>query len=742
VSRAVPRGLLLSVRFHDGRYHGVGDWPPSPARLFQALVAGAACGHDLADHDKAALAWLESLPAPIIAAPIVRLARGFTNFVPNNDLDAVGGDPLRVGKIRAGKTIRPALFDSVAPLLYAWTFRDDDADAALATAVCAIAERLYQLGRGVDMAWACGEILDAGEVEARLAAYEGAIHRPGGTVGRSLPCPMHGSLDSLAARFHDARNRFSRGAGKQQLFTQPRKARFAMVSYDSPPRRELFDLREPGADASFAPWAVTRAVALVEKVRDDAAARLQMALPDKAATIDRVFVGRGATEADKATRIRIMPLPSIGHTYADHAIRRVLVELPPNCPLPAADIAWAFSGLDLGVDYHTGEVLVPDAPILTPAADDTMLTHFGYGEGYRLWRTVTSAALPEAAKRRRIEPSRIRDRAEQKGAEERIKEETQAASAVRAGLRHAGIDAPVESIRVQREPFEAKGARAEAFAEGTRFVKERLWHVEIAFTEPVRGPLVLGDGRYLGLGLLAPVRQPRSIFAFALMGAKTLPGHEAAIAFAARRAVMARVQDKLGQGKPLPAFFTGHESTGAPNRPGNHAHLFYAVDFSHKPARLLIVAPHRVEHRLATKWDRECLHDLGEALAGFTILRAGEAGRFELTPLGELPDDDPVCGLSRTWISAAPYRPTRHAKRGTSIEDALVADMVAECARRNLPQPHVELLSYDTGPRGGVLARLHLTFAVSVEGPILLGHDAHRGGGVFAAHRSSQRDPQ
>jgi hypothetical protein len=71
-------------------------------------------------------------------------------------------------------------------------------------------------------------------------------------------------------------------------------------------------------------------------------------------------------------------------------------------------------------------------------------------------------------------------------------------------------------IRVQREPFEAKGQRAEAFAASPRIAKERLWHVEIAFVQPVHGPLLIGDGRYLGLGLMAPVRRTEGVFAFSI----------------------------------------------------------------------------------------------------------------------------------------------------------------------------------------------------------------------------------
>ena len=51
--------LLISVRFDDGRYHGSGEWPPSPARLLQALVAGAARGEDLSKTAIEAFEWLD-----------------------------------------------------------------------------------------------------------------------------------------------------------------------------------------------------------------------------------------------------------------------------------------------------------------------------------------------------------------------------------------------------------------------------------------------------------------------------------------------------------------------------------------------------------------------------------------------------------------------------------------------------------------------------------------------------------
>jgi len=101
------RALLLTVRLLDARYHGVGDWPPAPFRLFQALVAGAYGGRwraepeDMQQQKYAAFAWLERLDPPHIAHPTKLDGRGTIYFVPNNDLDAVGGDPQRVAEIRA-----------------------------------------------------------------------------------------------------------------------------------------------------------------------------------------------------------------------------------------------------------------------------------------------------------------------------------------------------------------------------------------------------------------------------------------------------------------------------------------------------------------------------------------------------------------------------------------------------------------------------------------------------------------
>ncbi len=165
--------LLLTVRFLDGRYHGQPEWPPAPARLFQALVAGSARGGRLEPEDAAALEWLECLPPPVVGAPTAWPGRSLKLWVPNNDLDSKGGDPADVSDIRTGKTVRPMLFDASVPLLYAWRYATTDEDAA--ARVASLARELHQLGRGVDSAWAVARRMPPDDLAALLEDYEGQV---------------------------------------------------------------------------------------------------------------------------------------------------------------------------------------------------------------------------------------------------------------------------------------------------------------------------------------------------------------------------------------------------------------------------------------------------------------------------------------------------------------------------------------------------------------------------------------
>lgn len=714
----MTRYLTIHVRAHEGRYHGDGDELPSPFRLFQALVAGAGISGPLDQQTKEALTWFEGLPhAPIIASP--RLARGqaVTMFMPNNDLDKFGGDVRNIAKTRgAQKVWRPRHFDAAVPWIYAWPLADDGTNHA--GKICALAEKLYQLGRGVDMAWAWGEVLDEAALDTQLVEYNGIVRRPSVGDGLQLACPEKGSFESLERRYQAPRFRTDSG---QRVFVQQPKPIYRQISYESPPVRHVFELRS-SADSERIAWPFEGASSLVVAAREAARGRLSTAMPDRLHDVDRHFVGRkadGSNAAPAESRVRIIAIPSIGMHHADRAIRRLLVEIPASCPLRSEDVRWAFSGAEL-----TGEV---KDVFLSPSAEDDMLLHYGVGTRARVFRSVTPMVLPEEGKRRRIEPTR--KLMEAKRGFERVDEISGARAAVVQALRHAGVSAAAESIRLQREPFDGAGARVEPFAEGTRFAKERLWHVEIAFGIPVKGPLLLGDGRFLGLGLMAPARDVvPGAHAFAITDGLVGQPEPLDIARALRRAAMARVQTTLGKRERLEPFFSGHAADGAPVRRSRSSHLTFA--FEPDFPTLLILAPHVVERRAPTPRELGHLRTLDAALEGFCELRAGHAGILSLSaaPIGEL--DDSLLGRSRLWRTITPYVVTRHAKSGAATE-ALAADVRAECRRLGLPEPRVESSNVRGAPGIGLTGNVMLLFERCVAGPLLLGRTRYLGGGLF-----------
>ena len=718
------RALVIDVRLLTARYHGVGDWPPSPFRLFQALVSGAYGGRwvteAVADKD-AAFEWLERLDPPSMLAPASITGRVVRSFVPNNDLDAYGGDSRHLAEVRAAKDTQVRIVAEDAPLSYAWMF--DEADSAKANEICRLAERLHTLGRGVDSAYASSRITNWEEAVDQLrAAGSLAVPSPNAGPPRDVRCPGPGSLTTLKTRYVRWRRQLERSSADpaSTLFRQPPKARCQMVAYDRPPHRLLFELRPSDAATSFRALPQAGAYAVAIAVRDLAFERLSRAFDDRTREIEQVLIARAAPVA-AARRVRFIPLPSAGSLQVSPAIRRVLVEVPPDCPLAARDVNWALAGQGLPrfrvVNTDTGELL--DA-LLVPSNDTSMLRHYGVDAPSRRWRSLTAVALPDPAS------------ATPRSGKARLDAETTLTRRVLDALRHADLPCSGVRVRIQREPFSKRGVAASRFSDG-RFAPSRLHHVEVEFPQPVNGPVVIGDGRWLGLGLMAPLREDApGVHLFRLSGDDWPLSDAAAILRAVRRAVMSRVAEAT-RSSTLAAYFTGHEPSGAPLRAASHAHVFYLAHDSDQDGaidQVGIVAPHLADRTCdASKFTHE-RRVLARAVEGLTTVRAGALGFARLTAEDTLPRA--VFGRSRTWTTVTAYRPTRHPKKGTP-EEAIAGDVKIECARRGLPSPAVDVLKIIVGPKGGLRCHVRLHFAAPVSGPVLLGAGSHFGDGLFVA---------
>ena len=710
----MSRILGIVVTFHEGRYHGVEDWPPSPGRLFQALLSGVARGGRIASEHATLLGRLEELAPPSIMAPAHQMGCAVRQFVPNNDLDAKIRKDVTltdaVASIRTAKDGTPLLFDAADPVVYLWELPETFDAEALAT----VARDLYCLGRGSDAAWARVEVRDS--LNCWTASFRGDLYVPSERGGATpLNCPKRGTLQSLIDRHSAQCNQFSSfkvGRTTRTAFKRPPKARFARVGYATPDVRLGYELRHPDDETLFNAWPIAGVAELTGAIRDCAVERLLGVLPEQRETILREIAGRGATDADKRARIHITPLPSIGHEHADRGIRRVLVSIPARCSLAIEDIQWALSTLDV-VNQATGEI----ACTLLESHDQSMWRHFGVQADksrFKLWRSVTPVVVPgdKTGKRRET------------GISERDVRGL-ATKGVVTALSHARIRHRPSAIRLQKEPFSRAGQPAERFVTGTRFRSNRLWHVELEFEKGVTGPLLVGDGRYLGLGLFEPVRREPCVLRSVCDTALESPEDAAR---ALRRAVMSCV-DRTIDSKDLPPYFTGHESSGQPLRSGTHRHLAFAYDPIERA--LLVIPPNVIEGRSAESDETRHFDQLVRVLdrLGKLSVRGHKPvtlGAFRAAP------DSHTTAAARDWESITTYSVTRHTRRATTA-DALIRDVQLEHTRRGWPIPTVRVLEASRGVRGDVQGRLHLSYDTARLGPIAIGRSCHLGGGLFGA---------
>lgn len=719
--------LLLKVRLPGLRYHGLPEWPPSPFRLYQALVAGALVGEPDGHADELAslFDWLAELPPPWIAVPPSRLGRSVDMFMPNNDLDTKGGDPRKVPEIRgAQKHVQPRIFEAEALVGYLWSLPSGEMERG--QEIAAVAEHLYQLGRGIDMAYAETELTTPEDAEARLMENGLILYRPCGENregGVSLRAPAPGSFESLQKRYAAQRVRLLGGH-----LTQAPPPRFRTVTYNAKPVRLLFDLISSSEKGSgFHPIPQRRATWLTGQVRDRLAHLLGHAFGKE--LVERIIVGRGATAEDKAKRVMITPLPSIGSEYADHALRRVMITIPPNCPIPAREVEWAAGAIHLGVTEE-GEIVDENQPQLVRAGETGMLDHYGVGGngvGFRIWQTVTPMVLPLKRPKGRV------------SAAERADHESRVAGTVLNSLRHAGVRTPVEAIHLQREPFQKKGMRVDGYEASERFESRLRYHVELIFAEPYRGALLLGDGRFMGLGLFAPDRRGyRDTFAFKLSPkAQVSAGNHHNLLSSVRRALMARARDEIQRGRSIPRLFSGHEQDGRPaSAGGRHNHIFLAADDSDGDGlvdRIYVLAPWVCDRSTPIRYSDLVFFD--RVVSSLEWINMRYLGRLYLKRESTTDPEDQLLRTARKWETVTPYWSTRHLKPGKEMV-AIERDVQIECQRRGLPIPEIRVLDYDHGPNGGQpKARIQLEFAQAIAGPLLLGRGSHGGNGLFKPSR-------
>ena len=484
----MTRFLVLSIRFLDGRYHGLtnngtqAEWPPSPFRLFQALVAGNSRASELSEPVRGALTWLESLEAPDIFSPPAQAGRVTITYVPNNTIHLNGTR-------RTPKFIRPTQFSRDRLLQYVWSFDDALPNASQnAGIVVESAKHIRCLGWGIDLAIGHGEILDR-----QVVPTTGRVrYRPGTTLMPDtieLRVPRRDSLTSLERAHADFTERYE-SAGVTVL--ESAAAIYKPCGYRVDPSRpyRIFELRK--ADGRRFRYPPRKLIHIAGMVRHLAIRAMKKNPPhDVDKDWAETYVAGHATEDGHDHRqLSYLPLPSIGHAHADPGVRRVMIAAPMG------DEGW----LDHLARHLAGRMLKPlqgnefangDAPLLVPAPYDNIARF--YTQASNVWASVTPVILPghddrKPAKRRRL---------------------------IEKALAQSGIEQPCEfewsAISHFPKSFSAhkydRDKRPVGYFRPGHLLSQTAVHLMLRFDNDVRvpGPMTIGAGRHCGFGLMAGI---------------------------------------------------------------------------------------------------------------------------------------------------------------------------------------------------------------------------------------------
>jgi len=465
--------LCISVTFLDQLFHGQGDeepeWPPSPMRLAQALMAGARTGCRGKAWDDArarALGLLGGRP-PLIVGPAAQPAIRCTYFVPNNNSDTAFDRQDRL----TGKVAHPHRLVGGETVHYVWPIEPrKDADGA--RLLCDEAKHLLALGWGIDQVVGYGRVLSEAEVAA-LPGRRWRAWRVQRTGSQGWRVPAEGFVEDL----EEAHRSFVQRVDGHSYRPSRRPTCFDSVQYLSSttlPARAYAVFELPDG-VGFLPESTAVVAAMLRSLT----CRFAKADPHEFPGSAAVYVA-GHVKADKQIQPRFsyLPLPTIGQEHADGAVRRLLIAEPFGGD--GAHASWAQRRLRNATlrDEHGHERgLLLD--LWRPHSRGVVGR---YVRESQVWSSVTPVVLPGLDDGKQAKAERLFFKAA------------------------AQAEIPIESfesVTLRRAPFWPGGAHPRHY-----FVPEYLrrfarWHVAVRFREPVPGPLAIGAGRHVGLGLFA-----------------------------------------------------------------------------------------------------------------------------------------------------------------------------------------------------------------------------------------------
>jgi len=496
--------LCVSIRFlqpycHARADQGQPEWPPSPLRLFQAMIA-AASGHwnervELRTA-KAALQWLEQQPIEKIVAPVGTPSDSKHRlYVPDNVADKVAGSWSRGGSAsiadhRTEKDLLPIHIDGEA-VHYLWPLAGKKCPCL--EILRSAARAIPHLGWGIDVVAGNAEILS----EAEVANLLGEAWEPSTTThGVPLRVTVDGTLTDVMRKHREFLNRLSADQRGNDSFrpVAPLLA-FDLVHFrrmtDPIPRPHItFEFRND--DNTFFQYPQRKLIHIAGMVRHLAIETMKKSppsgLPNVDEWIDRYVAGHARDYQGEHRQFSYLPLPSIGHRQADQAVRRVMIAAPLGDDHLLEHLARRLAGQQL---KPTEKTKIDNPPTLIRNHRDTVAAC--YTREANAWASVTPVILPGHNDHKPAKTIKLIEKSlRQSGIEQLCTFEWRAVSWFSKSLTAHKYD---------------RNKKLTGYIRPGHLLSQTAVHLKLQFNDGLKvpGPLVIGAGRHCGLGLMAVI---------------------------------------------------------------------------------------------------------------------------------------------------------------------------------------------------------------------------------------------
>jgi CRISPR-associated protein Csb2 len=452
------------------------DWPPQPDRLFSALVAAWGARGGRAD-ERRALEWLEAQPFPQIVASAGYARTAPVVFVPPNDAESHRtADAMVMPVLRRRQPRRfPAFCPEDGVVSFVWREVEPDADTLVA--LNALAADTAYLGHSASL--------------TRCRFYRGDAARPGSEPRRKV---YPGRLAELENDFRAEPPRHPAPGAPVRIAERAVRTNGGGVFSD-----RWLVLEHIGGDMPD-----IRAAALVAKELRDALMSGYREIGLGEAIPAEVSGHSPDGRPSREPHLAVVPLAFLGALFASGAVFGFALIPPRRRDLLAdRDFQRAVRAIIRPIGENRRGITVGRRGLSFAVGGETArrsLDPARYVAAAKIWESGTPIVLDRHLKETGNE-------ARQAEIENLVSQ-----ACINSGLpqpnrvvatKHSAIEGAPSAYPSGKAPHWTRWRLPQSLA------SRRLTHAVIEFAERVSGPVILGAGRFVGLGLCLPLAAER-----------------------------------------------------------------------------------------------------------------------------------------------------------------------------------------------------------------------------------------